>query len=352
MSANSVAATPTRKLSGPRPLALPTLEQRLGMSTASADALLIPKASPEPLSPRSVSLGSGPSEIGPLGDPVVDVPISTNEVDQLTSPSLAPTNRPNDPAAQARRERKVLDLEISNSSLLAINKTLERELRKQNVELRRFRRLSRSGRLSFAPSGRNVSNSTLGTLPEIGDESEYSQSDSEAGGDDYEDDEFDITESSSGMTSPTARTQQRARDERRLILDLNKHRQMLVDSQKLSQSIKRCLTCTEELIRDGTKALDYKVGIGDVHIGGRVLGNDESDNHDDTSRDEGRKGLLSPGIEIGNWLEGGLWVSQRPSIADGASPEWSITSPGVIQEPDLTFAIVESPSPLYETAFS
>lgn len=58
----------------------------------------------------------------------------------------------NELAANARRERKVLDLEISNSSLLAINRTLEREMRKQTAELRRFRRLSCSGRLSVAPS--------------------------------------------------------------------------------------------------------------------------------------------------------------------------------------------------------
>ena len=55
----------------------------------------------------------------------------------------------NELAANARRERKVLDLEISNSSLLAINRSLEKEVRKQKAELRRFRRMSRAGRFSM-----------------------------------------------------------------------------------------------------------------------------------------------------------------------------------------------------------
>lgn len=358
MSANSVTSTPTRKLSAPRPLAIPTLEQRLGLSTSSADSLLNPPASPDHTSPRSTSLGSGPSELAQLGEPIIVVPKSlngtqpTSPTEQVTSPSLAPTNKTNDPAAQARRERKVLDLEISNSSLLAINKTLERELRKQNVELRRFRRLSRSGRLSFAPTGRNVSNSTLGTLPEMGDESdEHSLSESEPDEDDIDDDDLDVlsNESSSGLASPTARARQRARDEKRLILDLTKHQQMLLDSQKLSQSIKRCLTRTEELIRDGTKALDYRVAIADVQIGGRVLNNDEDDHHEDIAREEGRKGLLSPGVEIGDWLEGGLWVSQRPSNALSGEDDGS-KRPAVeeLEVSDAVQGIVDSPEPMEE----
>ncbi|KAK9470082.1 uncharacterized protein V1510DRAFT_424060, partial [Dipodascopsis tothii] len=40
----------------------------------------------------------------------------------------------------ARFNRKILDLEISNTSLLAINRTLEREMRAQNRELRALRK--------------------------------------------------------------------------------------------------------------------------------------------------------------------------------------------------------------------
>ncbi|RMD44231.1 hypothetical protein DV735_g925, partial [Chaetothyriales sp. CBS 134920] len=198
------------------------------------------------------------------------------------------------------RERKVLDLEISNSSLLAINKTLERELRKQTVELRRFRRLTRSGRLSIAPAGRTVSSSTLDTVPELFDE-EPSDSEPDDDASDLDEDEDNLSTSSGDPLSATFKASQRARDEKRLLLNLSRHQQMLVDSQKLTQSIRRALTCTEELIRDATKAIDYRVGIGDVKLGGRVLSTDELESHGgeaDHPEEEfsHSQGLLGPGI--------------------------------------------------------
>ena len=99
----------------------------------------------------------------------VNPPAATQEIPQAQSPTQpqSPTrpstvgqskiDQMNELAANARRERKALDLEISNSSLLAINRTLEREMRKQNAELRRYRRLSRSGRFSVTPISRSVS---------------------------------------------------------------------------------------------------------------------------------------------------------------------------------------------------
>lgn len=63
----------------------------------------------------------------------------------------------------------------------------------------------------------------------------------------------------------------REKDEKRLKQDLTKHQQLLVDSQKINQSIRRCLDWTEELIKDGKKALAYQVKISDVQIGGKVL---------------------------------------------------------------------------------
>lgn len=89
----------------------------------------------------------------------------------------------------------------------------------------------------------------------------------------------------------------RAKDEKRLQLDLSKHRELLVDSQKMNQSLKRCLGWTEDLIREGQKALDYHVGVG-----GRVLTPDEVE--PDTLH---RRGLLSPSIdELGNPLDEGF----------------------------------------------
>lgn len=78
---------------------------------------------------------------------------------------------------------------------------------------------------------------------------------------------------SSGTRSPTTL----ARDQKRLRLDLTRHRELLVDSQRMNVSLKRCLGMTEMLMNEGSKALDYTVGIGDVELGGRVLSPEEVD---------------------------------------------------------------------------
>ncbi len=201
----------------------------------------------------------------------------------------------NELAANARRERKVLDLEISNSSLLAINRTLEREMRKQNSELRRYRRLSRSGRLSMATSKRSISAGGLSMLSETDTASDFSELPEE---DDYVD-EYSDDESllDDGTLSPNTYAEHdarlRAKDEKRLQLDLSKHRELLVDSQKMNQSLKRCLGWTEDLIKEAQKALDYHVRVSDVEVGGRVLTPDEVEF--DTLHG---RGLLSPPHEL------------------------------------------------------
>ncbi|KAK4038810.1 hypothetical protein C8A01DRAFT_17154 [Parachaetomium inaequale] len=192
--------------------------------------------------------------------------------------------------ANARRERKVQDLEITNASLEAINRTLERQLRKQTAELRRYQRLSRAGRLSMGSIGSRIpSDSTVdgGGLARAGmglddlseEESEIEAEDAELEDLEELDEEGDISSSeASGQMSPGAtelRHEKRRRDERRLELDLSKHQQLLIDSQKINQSLKRCLGWTEELIKEGKRALEYQVRVSDVELGGRVLAPEE-----------------------------------------------------------------------------
>jgi hypothetical protein len=196
---------------------------------------------------------------------------STHSTDQL-----------NELVANARRERKVQDLEITNASLEAINRTLERQLRKQTTELRRFRRLSRSGRFSLASSiDSRVPSGSIPNLPgveslDLTDLSEEGEDDEDRDSlDDSEEpsdtDSASVAESLSSSVREAREEKQRRRDEKRLQLDLSKHRQLLVDSQKMNQSLKRCLNWTEELIKEGRKALEYHVRVSDVEIGGRVL---------------------------------------------------------------------------------
>ncbi|KAL2018737.1 hypothetical protein VTK56DRAFT_443 [Thermocarpiscus australiensis] len=207
----------------------------------------------------------------------------------------SPTKTPQDSqltelVASARRERKVQDLEITNASLEAINRTLERQLRKQTAELRRYQRLSRSGRLSLGPVGSRIpSDSTVdgGALARAGmNLDDLSEEESEIEAEDAELEKLEEAEENdlsgseaSEESSPGADSRRgasrRKRDERRLQLDLSKHQQLLIDSQKINQSLKRCLGWTEELIKEGKRALAYQVRVSDVQLGGRVLAPDE-----------------------------------------------------------------------------
>ncbi|KAK2803499.1 hypothetical protein FQN50_006934 [Emmonsiellopsis sp. PD_5] len=255
-----------------------------------------PSAEPQPLigtavpdlSRRVVSVGSPAS---------TDYPLRPQSPAKEETPHNSEIDKMNELAANARRERKVLDLEISNSSLLAINRTLEREMRKQSAELRRFRRLSRSGRLSMAEPFRAASGGTLSIVSETEDgPSEISFGDSDEELSDPSDNESTLSD---GHTSPPDSIAEddpkhRTRDEKRFMLDLAKHQQLLVDSQKLNQTIKRCLGWTESLIQEGKKALEYHVHVSDVDIGGRVLAPDEIDGVET----EGRRALLSPTIGV------------------------------------------------------
>jgi hypothetical protein len=296
--ATAAPSTPPRRAEpqfSPKATGSPSVPQRA-----------IPPSPTQRFSPRSTSLSS--SNTG----------MSTRTLDSTPSTSLHPLSpvkieappstllqRTDELAANARRERKVLDLEISNSSLLAINRTLEREMHKQSLELRRFRRQSRADRMSLASgsmrslSGQTgLSNTTdpdndfsaRASLSDLGEETNSSEED--------EEDDLDSSyNSSSPLHSPTStapnESRRRARDEKRLLHDLTKHQQLLIDSQKITQSIKRCLNWTEELITEGRKALAYNVKVSDVELGGKVLAHNHGDEGEDRCGGGGSKALLS-----------------------------------------------------------
>jgi hypothetical protein len=213
----------------------------------------------------------------------------------------------NELAANARRERKVLDLEISNSSLLAINRSLEKEVRKQKAELRRFRRMSRAGRFAADGASAALDGSPFHAASHIGELSDMSEGEEGSRLEDPEEEEeeedpesSDDTSFDEGQLSPSAQLERdeahRFGDEKRLQLDLSKHRDLLLDSQKMNQSLKRCMNWTEQLIKDGEKALKYQVRPSDVKLGGRVLVV-EDDHEEETQAGESR-GLLSPWMPL------------------------------------------------------
>ncbi|KAK3989722.1 hypothetical protein QBC44DRAFT_327008 [Cladorrhinum sp. PSN332] len=226
------------------------------------------------------------------------------EEDSQSSPNKQSSQEKelNDLVASARRERKVQDLQITNASLEAINRTLEKQLRKQTAELRRFKRLSRSGRLSLAsvssriPSGSTVDSGALASagmgLNDLSEEeSDLEAEDAEL--EESEEEEEDDSEEAESLDT-AAKTEKEARlrqrDERRLQVDLTKHQQLLLDSQKMNQSLRKCLGWTEELIKEGKRALAYQVTLGESELGGKIL----------TAREIGGRILTAEEIERRN----------------------------------------------------
>lgn len=148
----------------------------------------------------------------------------------------------------------------------------------------------------MATSMRSISGGGLSMLSETENGSEISEFPEEDYGDEISDDESLLED---GSLSPNTYAEHdarlRAKDEKRLQLDLSKHQELLLDSQRLNQSIIRCLGWTEDLIKEGQKALNYHVRVSDVEVGGRVLTPDEVD-----AGISHRRGLLSPAHEPGN----------------------------------------------------
>ncbi|KAL4869574.1 hypothetical protein BDV12DRAFT_167628 [Aspergillus spectabilis] len=262
----------------PSPILISTLDSQVEDTNV---ANIIPA-----LRPRIFSNGSTAS---------LDSQTPDSQYDGMQSPVKSDHAGSSGPVLNARVERKILDLEISNSSLLAINKTLEREMRKQNAELRRFRRLSRAGRLSVAPS-RSVSN-TLSITSEIDEGgSELSSNQSHDDISEMSDEESMLDESSLEPDSiADDDSRQRNKDEKRFLIDLAKHQELLADSQKMNQSLKRCLGWTEELIKEAKKALEYNVHVNDIQLGGRVLSPDE---YQDGEAGKGLLAVVSPETEL------------------------------------------------------
>lgn len=84
----------------------------------------------------------------------------------------------------------------------------------------------------------------------------------------------------------------------------------------MNQSIKRCLGWTEELIKEGNKALAYHVKVSDVELGGRVLVPDADEESKEEEEAIGGGRLLSPSVEVERvlWPEVG---SESSSDGDG-----------------------------------
>jgi hypothetical protein len=135
--------------------------------------------------------------------------------------------------------------------------------------LRRFRRLSRAGRI---PSAGYMGPDELDQDPSEVDSDidavDNLMSDPEDDGDPNSSmSEESLTSSNISSTVLSHRDVARLeKDEIRLQLDLNRHRQLLIDSQKMNMSLKRCTAITEEMITEARRALEYRVSLCSIYI--------------------------------------------------------------------------------------
>lgn len=167
-------------------------------------------------------------------------------------------------------------------------------------------------------------------LSTLGEEDPENDEDDEMSAAGLADEQDDFSESEDGSLfsggeplspgSQTNKEQDRlAKDERRLRIDLARHKELLVQSQAMNQSIKRCMYATEEMLREGKAALQYNVRVSDVKLGGRILsGNDEEEDIevDDNVTDDGMetaKGLIDVWRGIRTNVEGSEGSGDRDS---------------------------------------
>lgn len=175
--------------------------------------------------------------------------------DSATSVSTDERNSPwHEEAKNARSERRVLDLEISNSSLLAINTSLERQLRDQKSELKYLRRVSRTERST------RLSEAT--TVSDCSDFSEEPRRRLDSSGNPRHCGSMDGESLDANVLGAPAwlkHHQERAELRRMMNHDPSRHTDLLIEAQKINQSIRRCLCVVDQLIEDGNRTLDYRV---------------------------------------------------------------------------------------------
>ncbi|KAK9353284.1 hypothetical protein V1505DRAFT_391148 [Lipomyces doorenjongii] len=166
----------------------------------------------------------------------------------------------------ARTNRKILDLEISNTSLLAINRTLEREMRGQSRELRALKRWIQRNNIGGVEI--DVSNLSVSETEDSGIDDE-SDEESNSRGD--EDDEDVTIGPFSGKRSAVRSKGTVSQSVLELDVLVQKEQDLLEASQAVNGSITNCLFMSDVLLKEARASLSFKVSEEDLRVGGRVL---------------------------------------------------------------------------------
>lgn len=148
---------------------------------------------------------------------------------------------------QARSDRKIQDLEISNASLMAVNKYLEKRLRTQSKDLQ-YLKTNTSIELTRFDS----------------------DSDDEKEGDDAEEDE--ATNENDENLSPEEK--ELATKTKMIEKRMQSHIEFLESSEKINTMMRNCLLLSETLIQEASKSMEYEVDSLDPKYGLHLANHD------------------------------------------------------------------------------
>ncbi|KAK9377678.1 uncharacterized protein V1513DRAFT_434932 [Lipomyces chichibuensis] len=201
---------------------------------------------------------------------VVDSAEASTAMDDGDTPPAAPVE-----TDAARTNRKILDLEISNTSLLAINRTLEREMRGQSRELRVLKRWIQRHNIGGVEI--DIGNLSVSETEDSGIDDESDEGSDSSGDEDDEDMTIGPFSKRSSVRSKGTGSQS--------VLELDelvqKEKDLLEASQAINGSIRNCLFMSDVLLKEARASLSFKVSEEDLRVGGRVLSYEDTNYTDD-----------------------------------------------------------------------
>lgn len=216
----------------------------------------------------SLSLASSrqPSHLGPLKVPSSHSGLTSDDLDQPDDPgaivnelnlSENPVNVPMENGAlqvkQARSDRKIMDLEISNASLMSVNKYLEKKLRSQAKDIQYLKISSK--------------NDVSGQIPEF-------DTDSDTGNSENEDEDMIPSEEVSMDSIMHSPSELEFAEKTKLIEErMQSHINFLESSEKVNKMMLNCLLISGSLLQQASESLEYEVNPSDVKFGLQVARN-------------------------------------------------------------------------------
>lgn len=158
---------------------------------------------------------------------------------------------------QARSNRKIQDLEISNASLMAVNKYLEKRLRTQSKDLQ-----------------------YLKTNPSSADLTRF-DSDSDDEKENNEVDEDDVLNETDENLSPEEK--ELATKTKMIEKRMQAHIEFLESSEKINTMMRNCLLLTDTLIQEASKSMEYEVDSFDTQYGLHLANHDFINNSQEST---------------------------------------------------------------------